>query len=271
MKHLLILFSLVALYSFKKVADPKVNFPKTFEPVLNLPKKDNVWVFILAGQSNMAGRGFVEPMDTIPNQRVFSITSDGRLVYAKEPLHFYEPELTGLDCGLSFGKTFAKNIPDSISVLVIPTAIGGSSASQWVGDSLYRNVQLLSNFKEKVAIGNQYGVIKGILWHQGESDANEKDLPFYDEKIAALFATFRNITANDHLPILMGMLAPFPKNEAYRDSINQTILAYSITDNQTAVIDTHDLEHKGDTLHFNSAAQRLMGERFAETYLKKFP
>jgi hypothetical protein len=117
-----------------------------------IPDKQNVWVFILAGQSNMAGRGKVEPDDTIPNTRILSINKNGDLIIAKEPLHFYEPSMTGLDCGLSFGKTLLKHIPDSITILIIPTAVGGSSISQWINDSIFRNVTLFSNFSKQSII-----------------------------------------------------------------------------------------------------------------------
>ena len=165
--------------SAQEKSDRTWYFPKSIDKVEKVPRQENIWVFILAGQSNMAGRGFVEPQDTLPAERVLTITANGQLVFAKEPLHFYEPTLTGLDCGLSFGKHLINYIPDSISVLLIPTAVGGSSVSQWLGDSLYRNVQLLSNFREKVQIGKKYGQVKAILLHQGESYANANDIPLY--------------------------------------------------------------------------------------------
>jgi hypothetical protein len=99
-------------------------FPKDELKAKLILDKQNVWVFILAGQSNMAGRGKVEPNDTIPNLRVLSINQNGELIIAKEPLHFYEPSMAGLDCGLSFGKEILKHIPDSITILIIPTAVG---------------------------------------------------------------------------------------------------------------------------------------------------
>ncbi|MDX2072664.1 MAG: sialate O-acetylesterase [Haliscomenobacter sp.] len=144
---------------------------------VKLPKPNKVWVFLLAGQSNMAGRGIVEAQDALTDPRIFSINSKGEVILAKEPLHFYEPSRVGLDCGLSFGKTLLKGVPKKVSILLLPTAVGGSSMRQWLGDSTYREVKLWSNFLEKVAIGKKYGQIKGILWHQGESDANERSIP----------------------------------------------------------------------------------------------
>jgi Carbohydrate esterase, sialic acid-specific acetylesterase len=264
-----IIFSIFISCSQKPVSRTQY-FPTQIQPISALANKQNVWVFILAGQSNMAGRGIVKPKDTIPEKRILSINKVGQLIIAKEPLHFYEPLLTGLDCGYSFGRTMIKNIPDSISILIIPTAIGGSSVSQWLGDSLYRNVKLYSNFIEKVGIAKQYGIIKGILWHQGESDANQKNIPLYNERISKLFVKFRSAIGNNNLPILLGELGAFSKTKKYFNLINKAIHDYSLQDKNTSVIFTSDLKDKGDSLHFNSKGQRIMGQRFAEAYLNKF-
>jgi hypothetical protein len=253
--------------SHKIVPERTAYFPQKQE-MLNEPDKQNLWVFVMAGQSNMAGRGMVEPNDTIPNKRILSINQKGELIIAKEPLHWYEPERTGLDCGYSFAKALIGKIPGNISVLLIPAAVGGSSISQWLDDSLYRNVKLFSNFKEKTEIAKRFGVIKGILWHQGESDANEKDIPLYKQRLGLLFSKFRTTVGNNELPVLIGELGSFSDNPASSDSINKQIHAYAGEEKNSRVISTKDLKDKGDHLHFNSKAQRMMGKRFAEAYLK---
>lgn len=279
MQHILFTFILLSLLScsVRKVnsseqgkSDRTRYLPKSIDRVEKIPSKENVWVFILAGQSNMAGRGFVEPQDTLPGERVLTIKANGQLVFAKEPLHFYEPTLTGLDCGLSFGKNLIKYIPDSISILLLPTAVGGSSVGQWLGDSIYRNVQLLSNFLDKVQIGKKYGQVKAILWHQGESDANANDIPQYKERLSKLFEKFRAIVGNESLPIMIGELGSFSKDAENWQLINQMIKSYSVTDNNTVIVSTADLKDKGDKVHFNSEGQRIMGQRFANEYIKKF-
>ncbi|MDD4107982.1 MAG: sialate O-acetylesterase, partial [Prolixibacteraceae bacterium] len=204
-----ILFFLAILFVYplygQKDVDARTRFfPREEIKPLRIPNKNKVWVFILAGQSNMAGRGWVEPQDTVPSERILTINRHGEIIVAKEPLHFYEPTMTGLDCGISFGRELIKNIPQDISVLLIPAAVGGSSASQWLGDSLFRNVQLLTNFEDKVRLAKKTGKIKGVLWHQGESDAKEKDIPLYKERLTELFAKFRKISGNRKLPIVMG-------------------------------------------------------------------
>ena len=60
-------------------------FPKQKEYVDRMPPKENLWIFLMAGQSNIAGRGKVEPPDTIPDHRILTVDSTGKWMYAKEP------------------------------------------------------------------------------------------------------------------------------------------------------------------------------------------
>lgn len=216
----------------------------------------------------MAGRGKVEPKDTMPNSRIISINATNELIIAKEPLHFYEPQMNGLDCGLSFANELLKNIPDSITIMLLPTAVGGSSISQLVNDSIHRNVKLLTNFKDKVRIGQQYGTIQGILWHQGESDTyTPEKIKIYDKQLCHLFSIFRNEIGMENLPILIGELGKYSKNKESWNAINEKIESYIKSDFNAHLIKTNDLQDIGDNIHFNSKAQRLLGKRFAEKFI----
>ncbi len=248
--------------------DHSKNFPKHIDYVNKIPAKHNLWIFVLAGQSNMAGRGFVEPADTLANSRILTITKDKKWIFAKEPLHFYEPSLRGLDCGLSFGRELIKHIPDSVSIALIPCAVGGSSIGQWLGDSLYRGVYLMSNFKEKLDFAKQYGIIKGILWHQGESDASPGRILEYERRLEKLVLNLRRKAGDDNLSFLIGELGAYAKPDRQKNwnSINYIIHSVAEKDNNIFVIETSDLETKGDSIHFNSAGQRSIGWRFARVY-----
>lgn len=268
-KYFLLLFVFLSLGTSQK--DPRTEFfPRLEEKPKEIPAKENVWVFILAGQSNMAGRGKVEPMDTIPDPRILTINKGGELILAKEPLHFYEPTLTGLDCGLSFGKELLKHIPDSISILLIPTAVGGSAINQWITDETFRNVPLFSNFKEKAALGKQYGSVKAILWHQGESDAAAPEtIEIYDKQLAHLFGKFRDEVGNPTLPISMGRLGSYSKTGANWQAINSKMEAYQKTDPHVNLIKSKDLNDKGDFVHFDSEGQRALGQRHAKAFIQR--
>jgi hypothetical protein len=261
------LYRRYSAYEYKK--EFQANFPKKVEYFDKVPNRDSVFVFMMAGQSNMAGRGKVEPIDTIPNNRLLTINKQGKLIIAKEPLHFYEATMTGLDCGVSFGNSILKNIQNNYYVLILPTAVGGSSILQWINDSTFRGVKLLSNFKEKVKIGEKYGIIKGILWHQGENDAtNEENINLYQKRLGILFGKFRQIAQNDTLPIIIGELGSFSKNNEKWQKINYEIHQYVKTDKYSKYINTQDFKHRGDKIHFNSKGQRKMGERFAAKYFE---
>ena len=245
--------------------DHEKNFPKEVVTPSVIPGKSSVWVFIMAGQSNMAGRGFVEAQDTVPNERILTINQDGKLIVAKEPLHFYTPGWSGLDCGMSFARELLKTVPDTVSVLLIPTAVGGSPIGKWINDMPHRGVHLHSNFKEKLAIAEQYGEVKAILWHQGESDANPDGIQNRYENLKTLFSLFRKEVGDDALPILVGQIGSFSKHQKEWEAINEINLKYADDDKFVRIVETGDLKDKGDKVHFDSPSQREMGRRYAKT------
>ena len=157
----------------------------------------------------------------------------------------------------------------NITILLIPTAVGGSPIQCWLGDSTFRGVKLLTNFNEKAKIGLQYGTIKGIIWHQGESNANdETNINLHTSRLTALFKIFRKTTKNNNLPILLGELGSYSKTDKNWQLLNTTLRNYVSQDKNAALITTQDLKQKGDYIHFDSESQRKMGERFAIDYLK---
>ncbi len=241
-----------------------------FFMIFGCVQKKEKWVFIMAGQSNMAGRGLVQPQDTISDTNIFTLNKKMTLVPAKEPLHFYEPNLSGLDCGLSFSKDMHAKISTNIEIILVPCAVGGSSINQWLGDSLHRNVKLYSNFRNRVTVVKSMGTIKGILWHQGESDAHLNKLPHYQNQLKSLFQKFRDDVGDDQLPILAGELGeyatPKERNENWK-ALNSILYKIAKNDDNLSIILSKGLKSKADSVHFNSKAQRELGKRFAKQYL----
>ena len=245
------------------------NFPQKEEFPEKLPRKENFWIFIMAGQSNMAGRGIVEPQDTVPNSRILVLNKENNWVVAKEPFHQYQPKLTGLDSGMSFASELMKLVNDSVSIGLIPCAVGGSSVENWLNDSLYNGVHLFSNFKVRAEIALKYGQVKGILWHQGESDASPGKIQLYKHKIEKLFDRFRSILGNDSIPVIMGELGSFyypEERQARWDSINSIIRDVAKGSKYCTSVATDDLTSNEDRIHFNAASQRELGKRYARTF-----
>ncbi|MCM5663897.1 sialate O-acetylesterase [Galbibacter mesophilus] len=243
----------------------------TSETKESISEKENFWVFVMAGQSNMAGRGEIEALDTIINSNIWVLNDKNSWEKAKEPLHYYEPKKKGLDIGISFANKLQKLVGDSISIGLVPCAVGGSSVEQWVGDSIHKQVKLFSNYKSKVKIAQQKGTLKAILWHQGESNANEEGVKDYKENVQKLFSKMRNVGENDTLPIIMGEIGSFlseKRFQKYPDSINHLLAEINRQDENTELVETNELPHKGDSLHFNSEALRILGKKYANAYVK---
>jgi hypothetical protein len=269
--YFIFLFIIVFFQEGQSQSQRQKNFPKVVEYVEEMPSPDKLWIFMMAGQSNMAGRGLVEPQDTISNKRILTIDKEGKWVFAKEPLNFNEPTMAGLDSGFSFAKTLLDSIPGEISIALIPCAVGNTSIEQWLKNDTYRGVTLLSNFEKNVQLAEKYGKIKGILWHQGEANAKAELIPQYAENLQKLTTKMRSIVNKNSLPILIGQLGSFAQPVEWQhqwDSINAIIEQYAANDENSYVIFTQDLTPKDDHIHFDSKSQREMGKRYAYKYLK---
>ncbi|MUP39191.1 sialate O-acetylesterase [Labilibaculum euxinus] len=246
------------------------HFPKKIEYPKQIPNHEHFWIFIMAGQSNMAGRGTVEPQDTLPNPRILTVDLNNDWVVAKEPLHNYQPKLTGLDCGISFARELIKSVGDSITIGLVPCAVGGSPIESWMSDSVFNGVQLFSNFKEKTGMAMKYGKIKGILWHQGESDAFPEKIPVYKQKLKAVMTEMRKFIGIDSLPIIMGELGSYTRPENRQENwnaVNVIIRSVSQDLSNCYVVPTNDLTPKPDYIHFDSQSQRILGKRYAEKFI----
>ena len=269
-KYVVLLLAGVALWMNGMAQDKQANFPKKVEYPQEMPAKKYFWIFILSGQSNMAGRGIVEPQDTVPNPRILAMNLQDKWVVAKEPLHLYQPKLTGLDAGLSFARELLKHVGDSITIGLVPTAVGGSPIESWMNDSVFNGVRLYSNFKDKVGTAMKYGEIKGIIWHQGESDAFPAKIPVYKEKLETVLTRFRTFIGNDSLPIIMGELGSYTRPESRQKNwniINSIIVTVPKDLKDCYVVPTSDLTCNPDYVHFNNKSQRILGKRYADKFI----
>ena len=87
-------------------------------------------LFLLAGQSNMAGRGKVEAQDSVASPRVLKLDSTMHWVPAVDPLHWDKPAIVGVGPGRSFARALAARDP-TLTIGLIPAAVGGSPISSW--------------------------------------------------------------------------------------------------------------------------------------------
>src|SRR4051812_45053462 len=155
--------------------------PSAFKP----PEKAKFKIFLLVGQSNMAGRGKVEEQDQKPHPRVWKLDKQDQWVPAIDPLHYDKPNIAGVGLGSSFARTVADALKDDV-IGVVPCAVGGTSIDQWSSE---KEKGLYAGAIRRAMIALKDGTLAGILWHQGEADMKTPET--YTEKAKKLFADFR--------------------------------------------------------------------------------
>lgn len=239
-------FLLSGCYSKKDSIDPKAGYD----------------LYLLVGQSNMAGRGIIKEQDTLIHDRVFALNAADEFVLAKEPLHFDKGN-RGVGPGLAFGKAMAE-ASNRKKIGLIPAAVGGTKISYWEpGNSR----GLYEEAIRKAKVSMKYGVLKGIIWQQGESDSNTKDAPLYKERLLKLLTSFRRDLGSNNLPIVIGGLGDFLKSSQYK-TVNKTLKEVADEIGNARFSEASTLGHIGDRLHFNTEAQRENGVKMAISMLE---
>ena len=234
-----------------------------------LPAKENVHLFLLIGQSNMAGRGTVTPDDKVPHPRVLMLNKAGEWVPAVDPMHF-DKTIAGVGLGRTFGLAVAKATP-GITVGLIPCAVGGSPIDTWRPGVRYDATKThpWDDALIRAERALQAGTLKGILWHQGESDSTAELAPGYAAKLHDLVARLRTTLGAPNVPFIAGQMGRFadaPWNE-HRVRVDQAQKDLPKKVAKTAYVSAEGLNHKGDKVHFDADSYRTLGQRYADAYL----
>lgn len=225
---------------------------------------------LLIGQSNMAGRGKVEPGDTEPIPGVFKLNAESRWVSAVDPLHWDKPA-AGVGPGREFARALVSARPGA-RIGLIPAAVGGTSLNQWEpGGELYNQAL------ECLRTAQKSGRLLAILWHQGEADSDNAMLATsYATRWTVLMKKLREDAGAPDVPIVVGELGeylytrPQGKSPEAR-TVNEQIRTLPRMLDRVAVVSSAGLGHGGDHLHFDAASEREFGRRYAEGFLSLSP
>lgn len=227
----------------------------------------NFHLYLLAGQSNMAGRGEIA-VDNQPESdtNVLMLTKNGDWVVAKNPLHFDKPKAVGVGPGLSFGIAMAAARP-GVKIGLVPCAVGGTSIDVWQpgGYDSATKTHPYDDAVVRIKMALQKGVFKGIIWHQGESDSDSARASEYLPKLIVLIDLLRKETRNENLPFVAGELGAYKPQYGY---INAGLAQLPKQVTNTAVASSQGLTHKGDLTHFNTASAEELGKRYAVKMLE---
>jgi len=218
----------------------------------NQTPSDQMDLYLLIGQSNMAGRARIldTHQDTIPN--CFLFNDQGDWEPASNPLNRYSTvrkkiEMQKLGLGYSFAKRLNEAEPNETVGLVV-NALGGSKIQSWQkGERLYEAA--LKRMQAALA----YGELKAILWHQGEANCDDTD---YLVHLIQMISDFRKDLSRPHLPFIVGQInGEYAVNAQLMDLPNHLPF--------TACVSSEGLQTQ-DKWHFDSESQIRLGQRYAD-------
>jgi hypothetical protein len=265
MRSSLLLFGLLALLPAAGLRAQSVQ-PRQRVVVAPPARKEKFQLYLLIGQSNMAGRGYVEAQDTVPNRHVLRLNPAGQWEVAKDPLHFDKP-VAGVGPGLAFGRAMAAQ-DTSVTIGLIPCAVGGSGIDTWVPGAYFDGTKThpYDDALARARAALATGTLAGIIWHQGETDASPEKSVTYAPKLTALVARLRTDLHASNVPFVAGQLPLFAQgttNPASVARINAALADLSKTVSHYAWVPATGTTDRGDHLHLDAASARLMGQRYA--------
>lgn len=230
------------------------------------------YVFLLKGQSGMIGRASIDAgVDDVYLDALGALQwgyNAQAIIAASNPLDHINEDAGDMGLWLEFAKQIIANglVPIGYDLTFVPTAQGATSLqTSWQkGGATYNN---------SIASDNAFfaayptAVLAGILWHQGETDADngrstaQLKTDFYQSR-TDMIADVSQITTDTRWVVGQIKGSSTPANVA---AINQ---AYSEIASETSVIrlaQTTDLT-LFDTYHFDAASTRTIGQRYATQY-----
>jgi pimeloyl-ACP methyl ester carboxylesterase len=215
-------------------------------------------IFLLIGQSNMAGRGAVEPEDQVVHPRILKQTEGKAWAPAVDPLHFDKPTIVGVGLASTFARVVAEKEPKAVIGLV-PAAFGGTSLEEWApGGKLYTNAV------ERAKLALAHGAkLRALLWHQGEADSGPEKRATYAERFAKFVKQLRADLGAPEVPIIVGEIFEGRTTNA---PMNEVLMALPKSVPNCASVSAAGLKDKGDQTHFDSPSLREFGRRYAAAF-----
>ena len=244
----------------------------------------NFHIYLAFGQSNMEGQGTIESQDKTVDPRFQMLSTidnfNGRKLGTWNDAI---PPLANKHGGLGptdyFGRTLVKELDPQIKVGVVVVAIAGcsivafdspldqsymSTQAGWFkdivkdyGDDPYqRLVEMAKKAKED-------GVIKGIIFHQGETDEGDSDWPNKVKKVYDRLV--KDIGLDENIPFFAGEV-PYQGSSKGTNNNIRKLPSKSKNFYLVSAEGLNDLDMM--RIHFSSQGYRDFGKRYAEKVME---
>lgn len=223
--------------------------------------------FLMLGQSNMAGRGFIDEVPPIYNERI-QMLRNGQWQMMTEPINYDRP-VSGVSLAGSFADAWCReNQEDTIGL--IPCAEGGSSLDDWAIDKV-----LFKHAISEAKFAMQTSELVGILWHQGESDSFNGNYKVYYEKLLLIIETLRKELNTPDIPLIIGGLPDFLGKKGFGKTcteyalVNKELEKFAFEQDNCYFVTAVGLTSNPDGIHIDAVSQRKFGLRYFEAFSKK--
>ncbi len=220
--------------------------------------------FLMIGQSNMAGRGYAKEVPLIFDEHI-KMLRNGLWQIMSEPINFDRPS-SGVGLASSFAASWRLD-HEQDEIGLIPCADGGTSLDDWaVGSALFENAV------SQARLAHRTSEIKGILWHQGESDCSPEKAGQYQEKFSKIIDTLRQELNIPKVPLIIGGLGDYLPNGIFGQYfthyslINRELEDFAQSHENCYFVTAKNLTANADGVHFDAHSQRLLGIRYYSAY-----
>jgi hypothetical protein len=223
--------------------------------------------FLMLGQSNMAGRGFIDEVTPFYNERI-QMLRNGRWQMMTEPINYDRP-VSGISLVGSFADAWCRQNPTD-TIGLIPCAEGGSSLDEWAADGV-----LFKHAISEAKFAMQNSELTGLLWHQGESDSTNGNYKVYYKKLLLIIEALRKELNAPAIPLIIGGLGDFLGKEGFGKScteyhlINQELQKFAFEQDHCYFVTAAGLTSNPDGIHIDAISQRKFGLRYFEAFSTK--
>ena len=249
----------------------------------------NFQIYLCFGQSNMEGNATPEAQDyenVSERFKMMAAVDFSNPVRKRGEWYSAIPPLcrqgTGLTPADYFGRTMVEKLPDNVKVGVINVAVGGTSIKgfmeEYVADYVAGEADWFKNYMacydnnpfrrlvETAKRAQNYGIIRGILMHQGETDGGMGNWVQNVKKVYERLLDELDLSA-DNVPLLAGETVQTDQG-GYCGGFNNVIATLPNVIPTAHVISSKGCPQKGDGLHFTAEGYRTIGKRYAECMLE---
>ena len=221
---------------------------------------ESLQVYLLIGQSNMAGRATVEPELSGVVDGCFLFNDKGEWEAATNPLNRYSTirkrlDMQRLSPGYGFAKAMSEGDPDA-SIGLVVNAKGGTKIEEWA-----KGTEFYADAVRRALAAKRKGTLKGILWHQGEGNSRDPDT--YLEKWSQLISDLRSDLGEPRLPFVAGQVFYNPETKPHTKRINEVIAQLPNAVPFSGYVDSEGLT-TFDNTHFDVDSTVELGRRYAE-------